>query len=62
MINKHTSYIIVIQCWKTAAREYPTVMENGRHCKKKRLKIADPNQYVTQKLVVSFNMKLKLNH
>ena len=24
MINKYTSYIIVLQCWNTAARKHPT--------------------------------------
>ena len=27
MINKHTSYIIVLQIWSTAARKHHTVME-----------------------------------
>jgi hypothetical protein len=28
-INKYTSYIIVLQCWHTAARKHPTERENG---------------------------------
>jgi hypothetical protein len=34
MINKYTSYIIVLQYWNTAAREYPTERKTGPHCKK----------------------------
>jgi hypothetical protein len=29
MINKHTSYIIVLECWNTAFRKHPTVMQGG---------------------------------
>jgi hypothetical protein len=34
MINKYTSYIIVLQYWNTAAREYSAERETGPHCKK----------------------------
>jgi hypothetical protein len=34
MINKYTSYIIVLQCWNTAARKHPTEKETGPHFKK----------------------------
>ena len=33
-INKCTSYIIVLQCWHTAARKHPTERENGPSYKK----------------------------
>jgi hypothetical protein len=33
MINKHTSYIIVVQCLNTATGKYPTERENCPHCK-----------------------------
>jgi hypothetical protein len=32
MINKYTSYIIVLQGWNTAARKHSTERENDRHC------------------------------
>ena len=38
MINKYSSYIIVLQCWNTAARKHPTEKENDPHYKK----IEDP--------------------
>ena len=34
MINKYTSYIIVLQCWNTVARKHPPERENCPHCKK----------------------------
>jgi hypothetical protein len=34
MINKYTGYVIVLQCWNTAAHKHPTERENGPHYKK----------------------------
>ena len=34
MINTFTSYIIVVQCWNTAARKHPTERQNDAYCKK----------------------------
>jgi hypothetical protein len=33
MINKYTSYIIVLQCWNTAARKHPAGREYDPFCK-----------------------------
>jgi hypothetical protein len=33
MINKYSSYIIVLQCWNTAGRKHPTEKENDLHHK-----------------------------
>ena len=41
MINKYTSYIIVLQCWNTAASKHPAERENGPHCKKKKFKTTE---------------------
>jgi hypothetical protein len=34
MINKYTSYIIVLQYWNTVARKHPTERGTGPHRKK----------------------------
>ena len=33
MINKYTSYIVVLQCSNTAARKHPTKRKNNPQCK-----------------------------
>jgi hypothetical protein len=34
MINKYTSYVIILRGSHTAARKHPTEKENGPHCNK----------------------------
>jgi hypothetical protein len=47
MINKYTSYIIVLECWNTADRKHPTERENGPHFKKL-LKTTSPHRASVQ--------------